>query len=331
MKHFKVALVGLSGQTVPPWVADTLNQQGIEFVAHECVTRAELAHYAGDADIVWMFGACPAITAENLTALPRCGAIVRSGSGTDNVPVAEATQRNIVVVNTPAAVNEAVSDHAIGLLLAITRQIAVQDRAVRQGQWRLNLPALRWHLHDQTLGLVGFGHIGRLVARKMSGFNMKILAYDPYLSGEQIESQGIYAAELDAVLSQSDFVSLHCPLTPQTHHLIGERELRLMKPEAILINTSRGPVVDEAALIKALAEGWIAGAGLDVLDPEPPDFNNPLFQLDNVVITPHIGGFSDETLENAWRLSLEAALDLAQGRWPRSVVNRQVRPRWELN
>jgi len=331
MKHFKVALVGLSGQTVPTWVADTFNRQGIEFVAHECVTRAELAYYAGDADIVWMFGACPAITAENLTALPRCGAIVRSGSGTDNVPVAEATQRNIVVVNTPAAVNETVSDHTIGLLLAITRQIAVQDRAVRQGQWRLNLPALRWHLHDQTLGLVGFGHIGRLVARKMSGFNMKILAYDPYLSGEQIESQGIYAAELDAVLSQSDFVSLHCPLTPQTHHLIGERELRLMKPEAILINTSRGPVVDESALIKALAEGWIAGAGLDVLDPEPPDFNNPLFQLDNVVITPHIGGFSDESLENAWRLSLEAALDLAQGRWPRSVVNRQVRPRWELN
>lgn len=331
MKRFKVALVGLSGQTVPDWVADTLHRQGIEFVAHECVTRAELARYAGDADIVWMFGACPAMTAENLTALPRCGAIIRSGSGTDNVPVAEATRRNIVVTNTPAAVNEAVSDHAIGLLLTITRQIAVQDRAVRQGQWQLNLPALRWHLHDQTLGLVGFGHIGQRVARKMRGFNIKILAYDPYMSAAQIESQGVHAAELDAVLSQSDFVSLHCPLTPQTHQLIGERELRLMKPEAILINTSRGPVIDESALIKALAEGWIAGAGLDVLDPEPPDFNNPLFQLDNVVITPHIGGFSDESLENAWRQSLEAALDLAQGRWPRSVVNRQVRPRWELN
>jgi len=330
MDGFKVALVGLSGQVMPDWVSERMANAGIDFVAKDCTTRQELARVAGDADVVWIFGDSPIMCAENLQVLERCGGIIRSGSGTDKVPVAEASERGIVVANTPAAVEESVSDQAIGLLLAITRQIVTRDRAVRQGKWEPNLPALVWHLQGQTLGLIGFGHIAQAVARKMSGFEVKILVYDPYVAAEMLINYSAKAVAFDELLTQSDFVSLHCPLTKETYRLISERELRLMKPNAILINTSRGAVVDEPALLTALREGWISAAGLDVVDPEPPAPDNPLFQLENVVVTPHIGGFSDYSMQRTWELSVETAIDLAQGRWPRSVVNPLVKPRWTL-
>jgi phosphoglycerate dehydrogenase-like enzyme len=141
---------------------------------------------------------------------------------------------------------------------------------------------------------------------------------------------GVSAVELPELLERSDFVSLHCPLTGETHHLIGEKELRLMKPASLLINTARGPVVDEAALIRALQEGWIAGAGLDVFEQEPLSRDNPLLQQENVVLTPHIGGYADQFYERMWRASVETVMDLAQGLWPRSFVNPTVTPRWAL-
>jgi D-3-phosphoglycerate dehydrogenase len=316
---------------MPDWVPRGMAEEGIYFVAYDCATRQDLAHHAADADVVWAFGDSPIMRAENLDVLERCGAIIRSGSGTDNVPVAEATQLGIVVANTPAAVSDAVADHAIALLLAVTRQIAAHDRALRQGKWKPNLPALRWQIQGQSLGLVGFGHIARAVAGKMGGFEMEVLVYDPYLEAEVAERHGVRKVDLDKLLTQSDFVSVHCPLAEDTHHLIAERELRLMKPGAILINTSRGAVLDESALLRALSEGWIGAAGLDVVDPEPPEPDNPLLQLENVVVTPHIGGYSEASMQNAWRLSLETAIDLAHGRWPRSVVNPYVKPRWNLH
>ena len=330
MSRFKVALVALNNQTVPEWVSEPLAQAGIEFVAHECSTREELARHAGDADVVWVMGSHQCLYAENLDVIPRCGAIVRAGSGTDNIPVADATRLGILVANTPAATSDAVSDHAIGLLFAVTRQIARQDRLVRQGQWAPRLAWPDWHVHGQSLGLVGFGHIPRLLAKKLMGFDLTLRAYDPFVSAEEMARHGARAASLPEVMAQSDFISVHCALTKDTHHLIGETELRSMKRTAILINTSRGPVVDERALVRALTEGWIAAAGLDVLEHEPADPSNPLLAMDNVVLTPHIGGYSDESGDLFWRLSLETALDLAAGRWPRSVVNREVQPRWAL-
>jgi D-3-phosphoglycerate dehydrogenase len=265
-----------------------------------------------------------------LDSLPRCAAIIRTGSGTDNVPVEEATRRGIVVANTPEAHNDAVSDHAIGLLFAVIRQIPIHDRRVRGGDWKHARTGRYWHLRGQTLGLVGFGLIARLVAKKMSGFDMNVLAYDPFVSAEAMTSLGVRPAGLDELLAGSDFVFLHCPLTKETYHLIGERELRLMKPAAILINTARGPVVDEPALVRALTEGWIAAAGLDVLEDEPPAPDNPLLKLENTVITPHAAGFSDEDEGLCWRLSVESAIAFKQGRWPRSYVNRSVKPRLNL-
>ena len=330
MSPFKVAMVHMDAEELPAWVPETMASHDIEFVFQECETRAQLASCAGDADVVWVCGGSLIVDAESLADLPRCGALIRTGSGTDNIPIDAATAQGIIVANTPEAFSNGVSDHAIGLLLAVVRQIAIQDRIVRTGIWDREAAYPSWHLRGQTLGLIGFGHIARLVTRKLSGYEMTVLAHDPYVSADVMASHGVQSASMDEVLSRSDFVSLHCPLLDETHHLIGERELRLMKPEAILINTSRGPVVDEAALIRALSERWIAAAGVDVLEQEPPAADNPLFSLDNAVITPHIAGYTDQSLDDSWRLSVETALDLARGRWPRSYVNHNVKPRWRL-
>ena len=330
MRPFKVALVGVEGEPVPDWVFQELAKEGIDFFVRECATREELAQYAGDADLVWVWGS-RVLTADSLAAIPRCGAILRTGSGTDNVAVDEATQVGIIVANTPEAACDEVSEHAIGLLFAVIRQIAAQDRAVRKGMWDSRVARHRWHLQGQTLGLVGFGHIGRLVARKLGGFEMEFLAYDPYVSAEAMANQGVRSASFEQALSQSDFIFLHCPLTKGTYHQIGEREFRLMKPNVILINTSRGSIIDENALVHALHEGWIAAAGLDVLEQEPTSPDNPLLKLDNVVITPHIAGYSDLYFDKCWKYSVETVIALANGQWPRSYVNRAVKPRWPLD
>jgi D-3-phosphoglycerate dehydrogenase len=330
MDRFKVALVALNNQNLPNWLSESLAQAGVELVVHDCKTRAELAHYAGDADVVWVMGSHECLYAENLDIIPRCGAILRAGSGTDNIPVAEATALGIVVANTPDATSDSVSDHVIGLLFALTRQVALQDRLMRQGLWSPKQGWPDWRIRGKSLGLVGFGHIPRMLVKKLSGFEMTVRAYDPFVSAEDMAQQGAQASSLEVVMAQSDFVSVHCPLTKDTRHLIGEQELRWMKPKALLLNTSRGPVIDEPALVRALTEGWLAGAGLDVFEQEPIDPNNPLLKMNNVVLTPHIGGYSDESFDLFWRLSLETVLDLSQGRWPRSYVNRNVKPRWTL-
>jgi len=331
---FKVALVGLDNQTVPDWVPTQFAEKGIHFVVHECENARELAEWAGDADVVWVFGSNRCLhgqmSPEDLSDLPRCGAIIRTGSGTDNVPVAAATRIGIVVANTPDGLNDAVSDHAIGLLFGVMRQIALQDRNVRSHKWDRYNGFPRFHLRGQTLGLVGFGRIAQTVARKLSGFQLTYLAHDPFVAPEVFHRNSAQSVSLDELLERSDFVSLHCPLTPKTRHLISSGQFQKMKRESIVINTARGPVIDEAALIVALKSGQIAGAGLDVLDLEPPDWSNPLLTMDNVVITPHISGYSDEYLPNSWRLSVETAIDLWSGKWPRSCVNPEVKPRWNL-
>ena len=322
----KVALVDLDGQTVPDWVREHMDREGIELVIHECRTRADLAAHAGDAEVVWLFGGSRVLLDGNLAAVPRCRAILRTGSGTDNVPVEEATRRRIVVANTPAAVSGGVSDHLIALLFAVVRRVAELDRAVRRGRWG-QAPAQPLNgVQGRTLGFVGFGHVAREVARKLSGFAMGLLAHDPYVAAETMAAQGVTPVGLERLLAESDFVSLHCPLTGETRHLIGERELRRMKPTAVLLNTARGAVIDEAALVKALRESWIAAAGLDVLETEPPKPDNPLLQMDNVVLTPHVAGYSADGVEVRWRLSVESVVALARNQPPASWVNRGLPP-----
>lgn len=322
----KVTLVDLDGQVVPDWVPQTLEQEGIEFVIRQCNTREELAQHAADADIVWMFGGSRVLQGGALAAVPRCWAIVRTGSGTDNVPVEEATTRGIVVANTPAALSDGVSDHVIALVMALVRRLPKGDRDIRAGIFDQTLVHPLNAFGGRTFGLVGFGHIAREVARKLSGFNLNWIIHDPFVEVKQLAALGMQSVSLETLLSQSDYISLHCPLTTATRHLISEPQLRQMKPTAILINTSRGPVVDETALVRALTEGWIAAAGLDVFEQEPPARDNPLLKLENVILTPHSAGRSGDGMEPRWRTSVETVLSLVRRRWPPSCVNRNVKP-----
>lgn len=326
VQRLKVALVDLDGQTVPAWVLATLESAGADLTVRQCNSKADLAEHAHDAELVWLFGGSRILMDGNLSVLRRCWAIVRTGSGTDNVPVDDATRRGIVVANTPAAMSDGVSDHVIALLFSLVRRVAEFDRAVRSGVFDQTRGRPLNAIRERAIGLVGFGHSARDVTRKLSGFDMKKLAYDPFVSSEILAAHGVQSVPLAALLAGSDFVSLHCPLTPATRHLIGEPELRLMKPTAILINTSRGAVIDEPALVRALAEGWIAAAGLDVFEHEPLASDNPLLRFENVVLTPHAAGLSGDGIEPRWRSSVESVLALMQRRWPPSCVNRDVKP-----
>jgi D-3-phosphoglycerate dehydrogenase len=307
-----------------------LADEGVEFFDQECTTDDEVIVAARGADVVWVITSLHLLTARTVAGLPRCVAFVRSGSGTDNVDVEAATRAGIVVANTPGAVSETTADHTVGLLCSVVRRIPYADRLVKDGLWDPFRAAPLGTLHRRTLGLVGFGRVGRGVAKRVTGFDMDVLAYDPYVPAETMAELGVRKASLEDVLRSADFVSLHLPLLPETRNLIGERELRMMQKDAYLINCARGPIVDEQALYRALSEGWIAGAGLDVMAAEPPDPTSPLLQLENVVVNPHIAGLSELTTLETWRTAAETIIDLSHGRWPRSVVNPAVRPRCQL-
>lgn len=332
-RNFRVALVSVDADGVPEWVFEKIRAAGIEIAIETCDNKEDLERVASYADVVWLFGGGLLFSEQNrqnFDAIPQCGAIIRSGSGTDNVAIGEATTRGIMVCNTPAATAEEVSDHAIGLYFALVRQIGSQNRLMREGVWDLSRGHPYQRVSGRTLGIIGFGHIARCLVRKMAGFNQIVHVYDPAVAATVIEEAGCHASPLDTVLAKSDWVSIHCPLLPATQHLIGEAELRKMKDSAFVINTARGQIIDEAALVKALQEGWIAGAGFDVFEEEPTPPDNPLLSMDNVVSTPHIAGYSDQTHHNFWSLSVETVVDLASGRLPQSCVNGEVTPKWPL-
>ena len=329
MSRFKVVVATLDTDELPEWVAQELKNADIDLVHRECASREDVQSCAADADIVWLFGGSRCLIG-NLDVLKRCGAIIRTGSGTDNVPVDEATRRGIVVVNTPEAISEIVAEHAIALLFAVIREIPVQDRAVRQGVWDRDTAMPKYHVSGETLGVIGFGHIARAVVRKLSGFKMRVIVADPFIDDSAMAELGAEKADFDTVLSEAQFLTVHVPLVESTRQLIGAREFGLMKPSAVFVNTSRGPVVDETALYEALSSGQIAAAAIDVTEKEPPNADNPLLQLPNIVVTPHIAAYSDIQLERLWRFSVDSVLDLANGRWPRSYVNHDVKPKWDL-
>ena len=329
--RFKVVQVVDDGNPMFDWVHECLTAAGLEFSVRLCETGDDLARYAADADLVWAYGGhhdSVLLKGERLALLKECGAILRTGSGTDNVDVETATRLGIIVANTPQAVTEPLSDHGIALMFSLVRQTAAQDRLVRQGRWSAHLAFPGRMLAGATWGLVGFGRGPRRMVEKLRGFEFRFLAFDPYAGDEALRALGVEPAPLDELLAASDFVSVHCPLTRETHHLIGERELRLLQPHALLVNTARGPVIDEPALIRALGEKWFAGAGLDVMEQEPPSPDNPLLGLDNVILTPHVAGYDSSYPRPSLEASIEAIVDLSEHRWPYSYVNPGVVPRW---
>jgi D-3-phosphoglycerate dehydrogenase / 2-oxoglutarate reductase len=270
---------------------------------------------------------------EVIRGLERCRLIVRYGIGVDTIDLVAATEQGIVVSNAPTYCVTEVADHTAGLILSLMRRIPWLDRQVRAGDWETyhRLHLMR-RLSQQTLGIVGMGKIGRQVARRMAPFGFRILGHDPYLTDEEIRTLGAEPAALDDLLRESDLVSLHVPLTPQTRHLIDAARLSLMKPAAAIINTSRGPVIDETALIRALQDGRLFGAALDVLDQEPPTPDHPLLSMDpqRVILTPHFASVAEEALPDLHREVAAAAAAVLDGRWPPSVMNPDVVPKQPL-
>jgi D-3-phosphoglycerate dehydrogenase len=259
-----------------------------------------------------------------LDAAPHCRIVSRYGIGLDNIPVEHATRLGIAVTNVPDFCLEEVADHTLALLLACARRIVHFATATRQGVWNQQAARPIPRLRGQTLGLVGYGNIARTVAQKASALGLDVLAYTPRLTPDKATPWARATTDLDLLLAESDYVSLHTPLTPATRGLIDERALRRMKPTAYLINTARGAIVDEAALLRGLQAGWIAGAALDVLSQEPPPADHPLLALENVIATPHVAYYSENALDELQRTATRQVIQVLQGQLPDHLVNPAV-------
>ncbi len=264
------------------------------------------------------------VTARVLDAAHQCLTVSNYGVGVDNIDLEHATKLGIVVSNVPDYCVEEVSDHAMALLLASARRIGVYDRLVRQGHWDRHAGRPMYRIRGKTLGLIGYGNTARALVPKAQGFGLNVVAYTPYLQEGVSDSGVILTQNLPALLAQSDFVSVHAPLTDETRGMVNMDFLRLMQSHAILINTSRGPIVDDEALYRALTQGWIAGAGLDVLLHEPPPSNYPLKDLDNVIITPHAAFDSQESLQELQTRAATHVVQVLSGQLPDQVANPEV-------
>jgi D-3-phosphoglycerate dehydrogenase len=260
-----------------------------------------------------------------MSAVEGLKAVIRTGVGYDVVDVPAATELGVIVVNIPDLWIREVANHAIGLLLAWNRKIITLDRQVHAGQWKSTVRGDRTGaLHGETVGIVGLGNIGSAFARRVASFEMKVIACDPYVDDAHFKALGVERVTLEALAERSDYVSVHTLLNAETRHLIGEKFFRRMKPTAILINTSRGPVVDEKALAQALQEKRLAGAALDVWEQEPIAADNPLLQMDSVIATPHSAYFSTSAVSQIPRRCGEEAARVLTGQRPLNVVNKEI-------
>jgi phosphoglycerate dehydrogenase-like enzyme len=271
------------------------------------------------ADVAGAIVSTDPFTREVLRDSPNLLVIARTGVGIDSIDAEAATEFGVAITITPGANEESVADHAIAMMLGLLRRIPQNDAGLRRGEWNRTGPHTPRQLSGCTVGLIGYGHIGRLVGRRLEGFGVELLVADPAID----ESESPRSVELAELLAHSDVVSLHCPLIPATRHLIDQSALQLMRPHAVLVNTSRGGVVDERALIRALNEGVIAGAALDVFETEPP-YDSPLLAMPNVVVSPHNGGLSTKSVDTMVRMATSSVIDVLAGRVPDGLVNRAI-------
>ena len=267
------------------------------------------------------------IDAEVYTAAPKLRIVAQMAVGFDNIDLAEATKRGIYVTNTPGVLTETTADFAWALLMAVARRVAEADKYVRTGQWKVG-----WHpmmlqgrdLYGATLGIVGLGRIGCAIAKRAKGFDMKVLYNDVIRRPDFEKEYSIQFVDTDYLFKNADFITINVPLMKETHHLVDEKKLKNMKKTAYIINNARGPVVDEKALYKALKEGWIAGAGLDVFEQEPTPIDNPLLKLDNLVVAPHISSASYETRSKMAEMVADNLVAFFEGKTPPNLVNTDV-------
>jgi D-3-phosphoglycerate dehydrogenase / 2-oxoglutarate reductase len=292
-------------------------------VALRTKTPEEFLPHAEDCDALLNTYAGP-ITAAVMARMPRCRIIARYGIGVDTIDLDAATAAGIIVTNNPTYCIEEVAEHTMALLLACARKVAVYDRLVRQGRWELPPGKPMFRLAGRTLGLVGFGNIARAVAGRAAAFGMRILYHDPFVAARQFPVPG-EKAELAEVLREADFVSVHPPLVPETRGMMNDDAFARMKPTAFLVNCARGPIVDTAALVRALDAGRIAGCALDTTDPEPLPDPHPLRGRDTVIVTPHAAWYSEQALVGLQAGAPAEVRRVLTGQWPVNVVNKAVR------
>jgi D-3-phosphoglycerate dehydrogenase len=296
-----------------------------DLVALQTKKPEEFLQHAADCDALLNTYAGP-ITAEAMARMPKCRIIARYGIGVDTIDLDAATAAGIIVTNNPTYCIEEVAEHTMALLLACARKVVFYDRLVRGGRWEVPPGKPMFRLAGSTLGLVGFGNIARQVASRAAAFGMKVLYSDPFVDEGRFDIP-VTAADLNTVLAQSDFVSIHPPLTPATRKLMSDDAFSRMKSSAWLINCARGPIVDTEALVRALDAGRIAGAALDTIDPEPLPNPHPLRNRENVIINPHVAWYSEQAMVGLQAGAPGEVRRVLTGEWPINVVNRAVKGR----
>jgi D-3-phosphoglycerate dehydrogenase / 2-oxoglutarate reductase len=302
-------------------------EMGAEFVVYEGESDGELIEALKDADVAMSqgHGISPDLFV-HMGNNGRCKGLVSFGHGYDGMDLGTAVENGVILANTASFGTEEVSNQTMMHFLVCSRKFVLHDKLVKNGVWTREHLAPMGHIVDQTFGIIGLGDIGRTVARKAQAFGMKVIGYDPFVSSWDAKEYGVEMVGTPQELARrSDYVSPHTYLTDKTHHMVGEEFLDLMKPTAYLINCSRGPVVDEKALIAALKQKKIAGAGLDVFEQEPVDPNNPLLKMDNVSVTNHYASYSEVAWNRANTQLGEEAMRVALGYWPMSLINPDVR------
>lgn len=307
-----------------PWADDSiergiLSAAGIELIEAPAGDEATLSALAADCQAIMTCWA--KVTEKVIASSPDCRHVARLGIGLDNIDVAYATSKGILVTNIPDYCIDEVVDHAIALMLGLSRNVAFHYLKTKQGVYDLRAGHPMRRLAGQTLGIFGFGRTGQLLREKAMGLGLKVIAHSASGNDRGTECEMV---SLDELFRRSDFLSLHAPLTPQTKHIVNAQTLATMKPHAILINTSRGPLIDHTALCKALEANQIGGAGLDVFEPEPPNLADPLYSHPRLIATPHIAFISDESLINLRERTAKQVVDVLQNRTPENVINPQV-------
>ncbi len=323
----KVLITDYAWESLQP-EHEILARAGASLVVAETGGEDELASLAGDVDGI--LTCWKPVTAKVIQRAAKCLAIGRYGIGLDNIDVHCATELGIVVTNVPAYCVEEVAEHAMALLLSLARKVTASDRAVKAGRYDLRALMPIYRLRGKTLGIVGFGKIGRALYRKARGFEFKVLIYDPQVDPASLADYQAESVSFAALLERSDFISIHVPLTAETRGLFNADAFRRMKPSSYLINTCRGPVIDEAALLEALNAGRIAGAGLDVLASEPPSPKDPLALHPRVIVTPHAAFYSQESVLELQTTAARQMAEVLSGRLPSNIVNPEVLQRSNL-
>lgn len=298
-----------------------LTAAGAKLTVARCADENELIRIARDADVLWLEWA-PRVSRTVLEQLPRCGLVMRWGVGFDQIDVAAATELGIAVANSPTYCTDDVAEHTIGMVLSMSRQIVVEHERMREGLWPPGNGAIR-RLRTATVGVIGLGRIGRRVAELAAAFGARVLGYDLMDSAVP----GAQIVDLSTLLRQSDVVCLHVPVSDATRHLINEATLAQMKPGAFLVNTSRGALIDQSALLDALRSGRLAGAALDVFDPEPLPSDHPLRGISSVILTPHQAATSEHSTADLRREMSGATVDWITQGWTSSIVNPEIRGR----